>query len=181
MKGIAYFTAQIAVFCMPLSKNLIKSLKTLHRKKFRQKYNKFMAEGDKMVRELLQQQHYRIDKVYATAAWQQANQETLINTSTSCTIVNDAELRLISQLTTPNQVLATVEIPEPPKIINWGDNWSLYLDGLQDPGNVGTILRIADWFGIPRVIAGPGYRRVVQQQSAAGQHGGLPAGAVDGK
>ena len=115
-----------------------------------------MAEGDKIVRELLRQQYYRIDTIYATVAWQQANQETLENTSTSYTVVNEAELRLISQLTTPNQVLAIVDIPEPTQSIDWADNWSLYLDGLQDPGNVGTILRIADWFAIPRVIAGPG-------------------------
>ncbi|MEL6970328.1 MAG: RNA methyltransferase [Bacteroidota bacterium] len=141
---------------MPLSKNLIKSLKALHRKKFRQKYNKFMAEGDKIVRELLRQRYYRIEGVYATAEWQRANQDVLENTSTSCTIVNEAELRLISQLTTPNQVLAVVNIPTPPKQVDWDNNWSLYLDGLQDPGNVGTILRIADWFAIPRVVAGPG-------------------------
>ena len=156
MRGIAYFTAQIAIFCMPLSKNIIKTLRALHRKKFRQKYNKFMAEGDKIVRELLQQSAYQVETVYATAEWLEQHQHQLDQLSIPFTLVNDQELGLISQLTTPNQVLAVVLIPPAPSQVDWADNWSLYLDGLQDPGNVGTILRIADWFAIPRVIAGPG-------------------------
>lgn len=156
MAGIAYFTAQIANFCMALSKNTIKSIKALHRKKFRQKYNNFIAEGDKIVRELLQQQYYPVQEVFAQADWLTANKHLQDQTPLPFTVINDQELRLISQLTTPNQVLAVVGQPADEKQIDWMDNWSLYLDGLQDPGNVGTILRIADWFAIPRVVAGPG-------------------------
>lgn len=141
---------------MALSKNTIKTLKTLHRKKFRQKYNKFIAEGDKIVCELLQQNHYRVEEVFAEADWLAANAVLLQAVNIPVTTVNASELRLISQLVTPNQVAAVVVSPDPSSSIDWSDGWSLYLDGLQDPGNVGTILRIADWFAIPNVIAGPG-------------------------
>lgn len=115
-----------------------------------------MAEGDKIVRELLTQRYYRLEAVYATAQWLQDHAAHLSAANVSSVEVNEQELRLISQLSTPNQVLAVVEIPPVPDDIDWRNDWTLYLDGLQDPGNVGTILRIADWFGIPRVVAGPG-------------------------
>ncbi|WP_367389578.1 TrmH family RNA methyltransferase [Lewinella sp. LCG006] len=141
---------------MALSKNTIKTLTALHRKKFRQKYNNFIAEGDKIVGELIRQRHYPVQEVFALPAWLEVNEPLLQENSIPFSTINDAELRLISQLTSPNQVLAVVGQPLEEKTVDWSDNWSLYLDGLQDPGNVGTILRIADWFAIPRVIAGPG-------------------------
>lgn len=141
---------------MALSKNTIKFIKALHRKKFRQKYNKFIAEGDKIVAELLQQQDYPVLELYATATWIDQYAAQLAQLQLSYTLINDAELKLISQLTTPNQVLAVVGIPADNTATDLMQDWSLYLDGLQDPGNVGTILRIADWFGISTVILGPG-------------------------
>jgi TrmH family RNA methyltransferase len=154
--GIAYFTVQIAIFGMALSKNTIKTLKALHRKKFRQKYNNFIAEGDKIVGELIRQQHYPVQEVFAVPEWLAINEPLLQGNRIPFSVINDAELRLISQLTSPNQVLAVIGQPTTERPVDWLDNWSLYLDGLQDPGNVGTILRIADWFAIPRVVAGPG-------------------------
>lgn len=115
-----------------------------------------MAEGDKIVRELFVQQRYQVQEVFALESWLAEQEQILQQNQIPFTIVNEQELRLISQLSTPNQVVALVGIPERANTINWNDNWSLYLAGLQDPGNVGTILRIADWFGIPRVVAGPG-------------------------
>jgi TrmH family RNA methyltransferase len=141
---------------MALSKNNIKTLKALHRKKFRQKYNNFIAEGDKIVGELIRQQYYPVQEVYAMPEWLAQNESLLRGNHIPFTLINEGELRLISQLTSPNQVLAVIGQPVAKERIDWTDNWSLYLDGLQDPGNVGTILRIADWFAIPRVIAGPG-------------------------
>lgn len=141
---------------MALSKNTIKTLKALHRKKFRQKYNNFIAEGDKIVGELIRQQHYPVQEVFAFPEWLAVNEPLLRENRIPFSLINDTELRLISQLTSPNQVLAVIGQPAAENTIDWSDNWSLYLDGLQDPGNVGTILRIADWFAIPRVVAGPG-------------------------
>ena len=69
--------------------------------------------------------------------------------------INERELSQITQLRTPNQVLAISEIRSPSSI-DWNTGWTIYLDGIQDPGNLGTILRIADWFGITIVVGGPG-------------------------
>ncbi len=71
------------------------------------------------------------------------------------TRVTPRELGRISQLTTPNQVLAVVDLPEvAPPVQDTG--WSLYLDGVQSPSNLGALLRIADWFGFSRITGGPG-------------------------
>ncbi len=143
---------------MSLSKNNIKSLKTLHLKKFRQKYNNFIAEGDKIVGELLQQSKYIVQQVYALQIWLDQNEALLQQSGVKYQAINEKELKLISQLKTPNKTLAVVAMPSDNETLETDlkSNWSIFLDGLQDPGNVGTILRIADWFAIPNVIFGPG-------------------------
>ncbi|PSR12482.1 MAG: RNA methyltransferase [Bacteroidetes bacterium] len=151
-----YFTGQIDLLCMALSKNTIKFIKALHLKKFRQKYNKFIAEGEKIVGELLLQDDYAVQEVYALAEWVEKNTSRGNFFSSPVHVVNEQDLKLISQFSTPNKVVAVVDKPAPRPQPDFGNDWSLYLDGLQDPGNVGTILRIADWFAIPRVVAGPG-------------------------
>jgi len=139
-----------------LSQNSVKSIKALHLKKFRQKYNNFIAEGDKIVSELLQQSLYVVQQVYALPEWIEDHTDLLHQSDTRFQEINDKSLKLISQLKTPNKVLAVVEIPKKKSLSPIDADWSIFLDGLQDPGNVGTIMRIADWFGIPNVIAGPG-------------------------
>lgn len=141
---------------MALSRNSIKSVKALHLKKFRQKYNNFIAEGDKIVTELLQQQRYQVRALYALPEWLAEKAAILTHFNADILTVSEKELRQLSQLRTPNQVLAVVDIPPAAPAQVAADSWLLYLDGLQDPGNVGTILRIADWFAIPTVVAGPG-------------------------
>ena len=151
-----YFTGQIDLLCMALSKNTIKFIKALRLKKFRQKYNKFIAEGEKIVGELLLQDDYAVQEVYALEEWIEKHTSRSHSFSGSVHVVNEQDLKLISQFATPNKVVAVVEKPASQPQPDFGNDWSLYLDGLQDPGNVGTILRIADWFAITRVIAGPG-------------------------
>lgn len=144
---------------MSLSKNNIKSLKTLHLKKYRQKYNNFIAEGHKIVCELLQQSKYVVQQVYALQSWLDQNEALLLQSKVKCHVVNEKELKLVSQLKTPNKTLAVVNIPDKFDAESLErdltSDWAIFLDGLQDPGNVGTILRIADWFAIPNVIFGP--------------------------
>lgn len=134
---------------MMLSKNELKYIQSLCHKKHRQAEQLFIAEGPKLVGELLLS-HYTIKKLFATETWIQQNQVTV-----ATTIVTEAELVKLSALQTPNQVLAVVEQRHPvsPPVLK--DHISLVLDGIQDPGNLGTIIRIADWFGINQVIAGP--------------------------
>ena len=137
---------------MKLSNNTIKRIRSLRSKKFRQKYNNFTVEGDKIAREALSQDDWRVHSVFAVADWQPPAGYT-----GAITRVTERELGQLSQLKTPNQVLVVLEprplTPLPP---DWTASWSLYLDGMQAPGNLGAILRIADWFGIRHVFGGPG-------------------------
>jgi TrmH family RNA methyltransferase len=140
---------------MPLSSGTIKFISSLRQRKFRQNYHKFTAEGGRIVDELLTQQHYVVEHVYALEEWVAARSKV---SSVPVTTVTAKELGRISQLSTPNQVLAVVKLPNQPAELPVGINesWSLYLDGVQSPSNLGALLRIADWFGFHHVIAGPG-------------------------
>lgn len=136
-----------------LSKNKIKYIQSLRLKKFRQKYNSFLLEGDKMVKELLLDKDYSIEMLVATPSWIIDNIAAKDFEREQIIEVSEKELKQISNLSTPNQVLAVVKMPN--IAINetlLQKDLSLYLDGIQDPGNMGTILRIADWFGIVQVF-----------------------------
>ncbi len=139
-----------------LSNNKIKYIQSLKSKKQRQKYNNFIIEGDKMAREVLQSEELEIEGVFALADWVETNRK-LVNVHFNKILnINERELKKISNLTTPNQVLIIAK-QWTPKIdfSTFKNDLSLYLDGIQDPGNMGTILRIADWFGIDWVICSP--------------------------
>lgn len=107
----------------------------------------FIAEGPKLADELLNS-NYHISQIYATKKWLEKN--NLINIET--TEISDMELSRISNLTTPNDVLMLVhqETPDQEPILE--GRLTLVLDGIRDPGNMGTIIRIADWFGIEQII-----------------------------
>lgn len=140
---------------MPLSSGTIKFISSLRQKKVRRNYHKFTAEGGRIVGELLKQSRYTVDHIYALEQWVE---ELPVPPAVPLTVVTPKELGRISQLTTPNQVLAVVDQPEhaeelPPEM---AEGWSLYLDGVQSPSNLGALLRIADWFGFHHIIGGPG-------------------------
>ncbi|MEN9685122.1 MAG: hypothetical protein RLZZ28_908 [Bacteroidota bacterium] len=106
-------------------------------------------EGPKMVEELLNSK-YAVRRLFATKEW---ISEHSVN-GPFPEEVNEAELTRISCLQTPNQVLALVEQKDPPDEPVLEGKLTLVLDGIQDPGNFGTIIRIADWFGIDQIVAG---------------------------
>jgi TrmH family RNA methyltransferase len=129
-----------------LSKNELKYIQSLCHKKQRTAERLFIVEGVKLVHELIIT-GYPIKNIYATDQWVAPKGDHPI------TRVTEQELNKISSLQTPNQVLAVVhqqEITDEPK---WDHSLTLVLDGIQDPGNMGTIIRIADWFGIDQIIA----------------------------
>lgn len=129
-----------------ITKNEIKYIQSLSLKKQRDIEKVFVVEGVKLVEEFLNS-NFIIKKIYATAEWQQKNPEI------QASLVTEDELKKISNLTTPNKVLALVQnkhIEAIPKENLKG--WILCLDGIQDPGNLGSIIRIADWFGIKNII-----------------------------
>src|SRR5688572_17207640 len=131
-----------------LGKKEIKDIQSLDQKKFRDDQGLFVAEGPKIVRELLEEKRSMVQQLYATEAWIRQNSNILTG---DCVTVSEQELGRISQLKTPNQVLAVVrQQKDAEPVIK--DQLCLYLDTIQDPGNLGTIIRIADWFGIPNIV-----------------------------
>ena len=128
-----------------ISKNQLKYIRQLEQKKYRRREGVFVAEGTKVVGDLLLR--YRPEAVFATADWQAP-------AGITPQLVTDDELRRISFLQHPQQVLALFPLPAncKPSTLNLELSLSLALDGVQDPGNLGTIIRIADWFGISTII-----------------------------
>ena len=130
-----------------ISKNEIKYIQTLFHKKTRDTEGLFIAEGVKLVNELIESD-FAVKKIYATEGW--AALHAHLNT---VQIVQGYQLEKISNLANPNQVLAVVEQKKILKEPSLTGTITLVLDGIQDPGNLGTIIRIADWFGIKQIIA----------------------------
>ena len=127
-----------------ISKNQIKFVRQLEQKKYRQREGLFVAEGPKVVGDLLRH-GWQPKALYATSAWEGVSGKT----GSEVVQVSDEELQRLSFLQHPQQVLAVFPMPEnremPP--LKQGRLY-LALDGVHDPGNLGTIIRIADWFGI---------------------------------
>jgi TrmH family RNA methyltransferase len=135
-----------------LSHNQIKYINSLKIKKYRQQHKAFFVEGEKGVAELFQST-FHIVKVFALREWIDANYSLLENRNTEIQEITPDELKKISDLISPNLVIAIAEIPgqELPDS-NGFKGMMLALDGIRDPGNMGTIIRTADWFGIKRII-----------------------------
>lgn len=168
-----------------ISKSDIQFIKSLHQKKYREQYGMFLVEGVKMVHELLRST-FRVHALYALEPYLNSLQiSTKLPENIKTVPVGETELRKISALSTPNNVLAVVHIPQPAgfplpdggmgsvsepasgnapgaggEIAGAGgagrdEGLLIALDNVQDPGNMGTIIRIADWFGIGGVAASP--------------------------
>lgn len=135
-----------------ISKNQIKQVKALHLKKFRDEEGLFIAEGVKIVSEIIQFRPEMIEYLFATEQFIHANSTSLGKIKNLVTI-SDTELERISTMQTPNQVLAVcTKFPNQDPSIDMNKQFTLYLDDIRDPGNLGTILRIADWFGIHEIF-----------------------------
>ncbi len=131
-----------------VSKSQFKYIQSLGQKKYRDEEGVFVAEGPKLVKELIES-HVELMQVYALNEWIEENKDLL--KSINVTAITETELERMSQLKTPNKVIAIVkkfEVNEPAI----KERISLVLDTIRDPGNLGTIIRIADWFGISQII-----------------------------
>lgn len=132
-----------------LTKAHIKLINSLQLKKYRDQHRLFIAEGPKIVEEVVHSD-LKLITIFALEEWIHKLPQTF---QTECHIISQNDLKKISSLKTPNQVLALVEKPSytfdknenTPSII-------LALDGINDPGNLGTIMRIADWYGIDTIL-----------------------------
>ena len=137
-----------------ISKNTIKLIKSLAIKKIRAKENLFLVEGDKIVAEVLESK-FQVEKLYATSTFIVKN-ESRIKNSRIVTEVNREDINQASLMKNPQNSIAICTLPaekELPERID--SNLSIYLDEIQDPGNLGTIIRICDWFGIELLFCSP--------------------------
>jgi TrmH family RNA methyltransferase len=135
-----------------ITKSQVKYIQSLGQKKFRDEEQLFIAEGPKIINELLALRHGALVELYATAEWIDTHTLSLKDLPVSKIIsIKDTELERISFLSAPNQVLAVFKKPVPAAVSSLPGKISLMLDGIQDPGNMGTIIRIADWFGIDQI------------------------------
>jgi RNA methyltransferase, TrmH family len=126
-----------------VSKNQIKLITSLQQKKFRQEYQLFIAEGVKVIQELLVS-NFVLEHLFIT-------QEIFSEVDTQQkTVITDTELKKISCLSTPNNCLALFKIPIQKATKNSG--LIVALDDIRDPGNMGTIIRLCDWFGIEQIV-----------------------------
>jgi RNA methyltransferase, TrmH family len=140
-----------------LVKSQVKYIQSLGQKKFRDQEGVFVAEGPKLLDELLKASNIRLLHIYATREWLEDKDERSWANSAPAPLISllkKGELERISGLITPNQVLAVCCRPVfgAPSFEN---SVSLLLDGIQDPGNMGTMIRIADWFGISQIACSP--------------------------
>lgn len=136
-----------------LSKNKIKFLKSLHQQKYRKIHQLYLVEGHKSVLEWLKDGRYAFECI-ASADWREKYESDFLSDLTTFYTATPAELKQLSQLNTAPEVILVAQMPqETPNLTDWKvENLCLVLDRIQDPGNVGTILRTADWFGIHQMI-----------------------------
>lgn len=162
----------IVVLSAMLSKAQNKYIRSLTQQKFRNEYQVFVAEGAKIAQEWLQADG-PVSMIIATDEWASQNMKLVAkHPESELHIVKDHELSALSSLQTPNQVLLVVPMPGK-KSVPLVNDWYLALDDIQDPGNMGTLIRIADWFGIQNVVCGTGCVDVYNPkvvQSAMGGH-----------
>ena len=139
-----------------VSKSDIKLIRSLAIKKYRAKHELFVAEGEKIISDILRDEYsrnrYRIRSIFSTDDWEPPDQMQQTALS-GINRISDKELKQCSFLSTPNKVLAIVEIPVTPLIIEeTSKGITLVLEAVRDPGNLGTIIRMAHWFGVENII-----------------------------
>jgi TrmH family RNA methyltransferase len=125
-----------------VSKNQIKLINSLQQKKYRKLHNLFIAEGKKVIQELIDA-NFCLEHLFVTKT-------DLFDKKHAATLILDSELKKISALTTANDCLAVFEIKE--TTFKPTSGLELALDDIKDPGNMGTIIRLCDWFGISKII-----------------------------
>ena len=129
-----------------VTKSELKYIQSLSDKKVRLETGCFIAEGVKLVGEMIVA-GYPLKAVYALDSWESPD------ATLEVTRIEAFELEKMSMLQTPNQVLAVAMMPQKKETLNLAGPLTIVLDGIQDPGNLGTIIRTADWFGITQIVA----------------------------
>lgn len=127
---------------MSLSKKQLKVITSLQQKKYRSKYGLFIAEGTKVVNEFLNSP-FELNQLFCIS-------DTSYKEIDKITLISDLELKKTSSLKTPNNVVALFKIPLENSLKK--DGFIVVLDEINDPGNLGTIIRLCDWFGVDQLV-----------------------------
>lgn len=135
-----------------LVKSKIKYIQSLSQKKLRDDLNVFVAEGPKIFEELTSSSNTIPKEIFGTSEWIESHQKW----KSIFQEVSQEELSRISSLKTPHKVLTVFNKPKFADIPRFENSITLILDDIQDPGNMGTIIRCADWFGVQNIICSPG-------------------------
>jgi TrmH family RNA methyltransferase len=155
-----------------LSKAQNKYIRSLSQQKQCNGHKVFIAEGTKIAEEWLKSS-WQVQYIIGTEAWMAANSKLLaLHHEAEAHVVSEGELATLSLLPSPNQVMLVVHAKEPSPLPDINE-WCIALDNIQDPGNMGTIIRIADWFGINHIICSQGCADACNPkvvQSAMGGH-----------
>lgn len=134
-----------------LSKNRIRELQSLHQKKVRIKDRRFIAEGRKIVTELVHSD-FPVEQLYATSEFLNQFDSALIKRIPEIHEISEDELQRISQLQQAQDAFAVCSIPAAPSSQIQVGGLYLFLDSIRDPGNLGTLIRLAEWFGLAGVL-----------------------------
>ena len=148
-----------------ISKNQVKFIQSIKQKKYRQKYNKYSIEGHKIVLDLLGNSSVLIDMIVGTEKWIEENEISLRRFDGNIVISSDKNMEMMSQFKSPSPVLILCSKSDENEIAagvldlaSWSDSTGkfVYLEDIQDPGNLGTIIRTADWYGMDGVFLSKG-------------------------
>jgi TrmH family RNA methyltransferase len=137
-----------------ITKNQIKYINSLQQKKFRLEHHSFVVEGAKSVVELLKSD-FEIEQLFATKTFLEEQELLLQNLSVEPFLVESNELEKVGSFSSNNAVLAVVRTKENNELLVHQAEFMLILDDIRDPGNLGTIIRIADWYGVTKIICSP--------------------------
>lgn len=135
-----------------ISKNNLKYIKSLQLKKIRKQEHKFLVEGGKSVLELMDS-NFSIAQILVTSDFLSNNKDKFEKSSAEITICTEAELADMGSLSSNHNAIAIASCKENLELLPEANEYLLILDGINDPGNLGTIIRIADWYGINKIIA----------------------------
>ena len=129
----------------------IKFIKSLHLKKNRLKYGQYICEGEKIVQELIKNRPETVEAIYASETWISLENSRDLN----IILTSPKDLERMSQHTTVPSVIALVNIPKGVHFVAVKQKFYLFLDQITDPGNLGTIIRTADWYGHKQIFISP--------------------------
>lgn len=139
-----------------LSKNQLKYYSSLQQKRYRYQSGRFLVEGEKMIREFLELDEPGLKAVKLLALPEFLSDNQQFQKCVECVEISERDLKKISSLKTPNKAVLELEIPEITfRFENIQDKFSVFLEDIRDPGNLGTIMRTADWFGIDTILISP--------------------------